>query len=323
MRGNIDGVNGFENMKLAWTAILALLFRVQSAGDVITLTNGSRIECNIRHVSPTELTAAPQNSPIQTSDVLRFHLSEIRDVSLSQSSTDAIKAAATEETLAKLKEMWTTMHPLIVKPGTELAEAGLRLAEEAIAKNPFSVTTEEAFAIVRFVKTAGTQDSHKIQAAGLEMRILAELGRFEEARMEYQKWEDARAPLPPRVSARLAAGLCGHEEMRLFIFENPRWQEDLRVHRERSEIYERTLDAYMFAALFGDTQNGVAQAALYHAAKFMTLCGEQSEAIGIAGTLRGRFPDSSYAKKIEQEIRAAGESHPPNPHSARLPACNP
>jgi hypothetical protein len=311
-------------MKFVLGTIVALFIREKSVADMITLTNGGRIECNIQQVSSTALTAEVQNLAIKAPEIFSINLTDIKSVLLSRGVPDCTQAEPTAKNLATLKAFWAAMHPLIGKGGTQIAQAGLRLAAEALAKNTASVSAEEALTIVRCVKTTASEQSHRVQALAFEMRILAELGKFEEARAESLKWDDPRFPLPLRVSANLTAGICGHEAMRLFLFENPRWQEDVRVHRERSEIYERTMDAYIFAALFGSDQDNLAQTALYHAAKFLMLCGEESHAKSIANTLRIRFQESAYATTIEDEISRSNE----NPRvfgskNAPLPSCMP
>ncbi len=313
-----------EDMRFACAALFTLCLQSQSEADNITLTNGKCIDCNIKQVSFTTLTAEAENSTTRTPEVLWINLAEVKIVSLSGVSPELVQAEPTAENLARLKAFWTAMHPLVGKPGNQIAHAGLRLAVQAVAKNTLSVGIEEALEIVRRIKTAAIEAAHRIEAQALEMRILAELGRFEDARAECQKWEDPRFPLTLRVSAKLTAGICGHEEMRVFLFENPRWREDFRVHKERSEIYERTMDGYIFAALFSGEKDSIAQAALYHAARFLILCGEQSQAISIASTLRRRFQESAYAKTIEDEIKRAKQAHPVTDHQgAHRPSCLP
>jgi hypothetical protein len=311
-------------MKFVLGTVFALFIIGKSDADIITLTNGERIDCNIKQVSSTALKAQAQNPSINAPETFSINLTDIKSVLLSRGAPDCTQAEPTAENLATLKAFWAAMHPLIGKGGTQITQAGLRLAAEALAKNTASVSAEEALTIVRCVKTTASEQSHRVQALAFEMRILAELGKFEEARAESLKWDDPRFPLPLRVSANLTAGICGHEAMRLFLFENPRWQEDVRVHRERSEIYERTMDAYIFAALFGSDQENVAQTALYHAAKFLMLCGDESHAKSIASTLRRRFQESAYATTIEDEISRSNQNPPViGSKNAPVPSCMP
>lgn len=311
-------------MKFIFWTLFAFLTRAESIADAVTLTNGQRIDCKIQRVSSTTLTAEVQVAPSKTADVLSINLCDVKSVLLSEVSAESLQAEPTAENLVRLKALWAAMHPLIAKAQTQIPQTGLRLAAETVAKNAFSVTPEEALAIVRTIRVEASGKSHRIEAYAFEMRILAELGRFEEARAESLKCEDPSVPLPLRVVANLTAGICGHEEMRLFLFENPRWQEDVSVHTERSEIYERTMDAYMFAAIFSREQDEVAQAALYHAVRFLKLCGNQPEAESMATTLQRRFPESAYAKKIEDEISKASQPKPfISPQDASLRPCNP
>jgi hypothetical protein len=289
-------------MKFILVTFVSLLINEKSVADMITLTNGGQIHCTIQQVSLTTLSAKSRNASSSAPELFTINLSDIKSVLLSEVAPDCSQYYPAAQNLSKLRAFWNTMHPLISKESKQIALTGLRLAADALTKNTTSVTSEEALTIVRFVKTAAIEQSHRIQASALEMKILTELGRFEEALAESLKSEDPRFPLPLRVCANLTAGICGHEAMRLFLAENPRWQADVRVHKERSEIYERTMDAYTFASLFGSDQDNSAQTALYHAAKFLMLCGDQIQASSIANTLRTRFPESSYAKTIDDEI---------------------
>ena len=311
-------------MRFIIATVLALLTPWKSDADIVILTNGERIDCNIQQVSSTALKAQMQSSSGAAPQLLSINLTDIKSVSLSAGAPEWNPAGPTTQDLANLRVFWNSMHPLIGKERPLIAQAGLKLAAQALAKNTAIVTAEEALAIARCIKATSSDQSQRIHASILEMRILTDAGRFEEARAESLKWEDPRSPLPLRVSANLTAGICGHEAMRLFLFENPRWQEDLRVHRERAEIYENTMDAYVFAALFGSEQDNIAQAALYHAARFLMLCGDESRASSIAATLRQRFPESAYAKSIENEI-SRGTNHPGalGSDNASRPPCNP
>ncbi len=311
-------------MRFVSGTVFALLLIGRSDADIITLTSGKRVDCKIEQASSTALKARARNSSIEQPEFFLIHLTDVKSIILSKDATDFTQADPTPQNLAKLRAFWTEMHPLIGKERGHIAQAGLKLAGETLAQNTASVAAEEALAIVRCVKTTAIEKSHRIHASTFEMRILTELGRLEEARAESLKWEDPGSPLPLRVSANLTAGICGHEAMRLFLFENPRWQEDVCVQRERTEIYHKTMDAYIFAALFASDQDDVAQAALYHAAKFLMLCGDETHARRIAITLRQRFPECAYAKTIEDEIRRDNEKpRAISPDNTPLRSCNP
>lgn len=216
-------------MRFILGTVLALLTPWKSDADIVMLTNGKRIDCNIQQVSSTALKAQMQSSFGGAPELLSINLIDIKSVSLSAGAPDWNPAGPTTQDLANLRVFWTSMHPLIGKERPLIAQAGLKLAAQTLAKNPASVTAEEALSIARCIKATSSDQSQRIHASILEMRILTDAGRFEEARAESLKWEDPRSPLPLRVSANLTAGICGHEAMRLFLFENPRWQEDVRV----------------------------------------------------------------------------------------------
>ena len=292
--------------------------------DIVQLNSGKIIECAILQATNSHLTVELRDSantiPIQRS----LSLSDVKGVSLSDMNAGIRHAPLNKLNHEELMRIWSALHPLISKPGNRIAAVGLKVASEQISSNGGYGTIQNALDILRHVKSRAVDSKDRIHATVLEMESLTLLGRFSEALNESKKWEGPDVPLVLRARAKLTVGLCGHEEMRLFLVENPRWKDDVRVHPDRAEIYNRTLDAYMFAALFALGSDKTAETAVLRAVRFLMLCEEHSEAQTLARTFNRRFPDSTYAKQIEYEA-----SHPiprsrvSTPANISVPPCDP
>jgi hypothetical protein len=131
---------------------------------------------------------------------------------------------------------------------------------------------------------------------------LERLKLFPQAKAAAERFVGTGNLISLRLRANLTIGICGHEEMLLFLDDNPRWQQDPRVKKERQAIYERTLNSFSFTSLFGGETEQLSARALYQEARFLLLCGERAEADRVYKQLSTRYPSSKYIEQLKNEL---------------------
>ena len=272
-----------------------------SHADCLQFNSGKTLECRILAASQTnlfvELPASSASKTVETD----FALADLRRIGFSKSFPDSNGKLDPAFSYDTLDEIWKAFHPIITRPGNGVALVGLNLSAMMLESKDPSLT-DQAFKILEFVKFNACDPAYQIQAADAEIQALERLKRFVEARSVALKFTGGRNPLHLQLRANLTVGICGHEEMRIFLEENPRWQHDPGVQKERQAIYERTLDSYSFTSLFGGENEQLSARALYQEALFRLLCAERTEADRIYKKLCIRFQNSIYTEQLKNEL---------------------
>ena len=276
-------------------------FSMKSPGDSLHFKSGKTCECRVLRANHSTIFVELQTSPESHSIESAFAMDELQSISLAGIHLDA--SGKLEHTLhiETLKRIWQAMHPLIRLPGSNLALVGMNLSEMMVASDDPALASE-ALSILAFVKTNSCDHCYKVQAADAEMASFDRLKLFPQAKEAAERFVGPGNLISLRLRANLTIGIYGHEEMRLFLEENPRWQQDPRVQTERKTIYERTLDSFSFTSLFGGETEQLSGRALYQEAKFHLLCGERVEAERVYKQLSTRFQSSKYIEQLKNEL---------------------
>jgi hypothetical protein len=286
---------------LSALTIASPAFSMKSPGDSLHFKSGKTCECRVLRSTHSTIFVELQTSPESHSIESAFAMDELQSISLAGIHSDASGKLERALSIETLKRIWQAMHPLIGLPGNNLALVGMNLSEMMVASDD-SALASEALSILAFVKTNSCDHRYKVQAADAEMGLFERLKLFPQAKEAAERFVGPGNLISLRLRANLTIGICGHEEMRLFLEENPRWQQDPRVQTERKTIYERTLDSFSFTSLFGGETEQLSGRALYQEAKFHLLCGERVEAERVYKQLSTRFQGSKYIEQLKNEL---------------------
>lgn len=278
-----------------------LMLKTTLSGDVLELHSGETIECTILKASKTELIVEPHATTAAPPSKARFQMSDIRRISVSKPVLGPGGELEAAPSMTSLSEIWELLHPVITRPGNTIALVGIQLSEMMLHSEPPSLP-DKALEVLEFIKSNSCDSTHQIKAADTQLFALESLKRYDQASSEAAKFDGPFSPLPLQLRAKLTLGICGHEKMRLFVAENPRWPQDKRVQRERDLIYQRTLDLYAFTSLFGAESEHLAGRSLYQMARFHLLCDERADAERVYEQLFSRFQNSTYTRQLRDEL---------------------
>ncbi len=272
-----------------------------SPADSLHFKSGKTCECRVLRANHSTIFVELQTSPASHSIESAFAMDDLQDITLDGIHADASGKPERTLSIETLAEIWGAMHPLIRLPGNNLALVGMNLSEMMVTSDDPALAAP-ALSILEFIKTNSCDHSYKVQAADAKMSSLEHLKLFPQAKEAAERFVGTGNLISLRLRANLTIGICGHEEMRLFLDDNPRWQQDPRVHGERQAIYERTLDSFSFTSLFGGETEQLSGRALYQEARFRLLCGERTEADRVYKQLSTRYPSSKYIEQLKNEL---------------------
>lgn len=281
--------------------VLLLLLPGKSQADSVQFNSGKTVKCRILRASQTTLFIELQTSQEPRTVERELAIADLHKIMFSEGYFDSngkLDPALSFETVA---EIWKGLHPVITRPGNTVALVGVNLCGMMLESKDASLA-DHALKILAFIKSNACDPAYQVAAANSEIHALERLRRYAQAKSAAIRFEGVGNPLPLQLRANLTIGICGHEEMRLFLEDNPRWEQDPRVHKERQSIYEHTLDSYVFTNLFGGENEQLSGRALYQEALFHLLCGERSEANRIYKELSTRFQTSIYTKQLKDEL---------------------
>lgn len=290
-----------SNVVLSIRVAASIVLAGDSHADSVQLNSGKTVDCRVLRASPTTLFIHIGTEPAVEAANTELAITDIKRIELGKSYFDSNGKLHPSLNQAALAVIWSELHPVITRPGNKVPLIGIHLCMMILESNEPSVATH-ALNILEFIKMNASDPSAKIQAADAKIYALERLRWYPQARSAAAEFEGEGNPLLLQLRANLTIGICGHEDMRLFLNENPRWQQDPRVHKEHQHIYERTLDAYVFTSLFGGGSEHLSGRALYQAALFHLLCNEKPEAERIYKSLSTRFQTSTYTKQLKDEL---------------------
>ena len=90
-----------------------------------------------------------------------------------------------------------------------------------------------------------------------------------------------------------------------------RWEEDDVVRPERNELYNRTLDQFLYPYLFHGSDEKAASRGLWSAVEVYLSANDRESALARANDIVILYPGSNYAARARTLLEEAAQSAPP------------
>lgn len=215
--------------------------------------------------------------------------------------------AATPERIAEADAIWVALAPWLAVPRSPAGRAGCVLGG-LLLQSGDPAKAGRALELFSQIEAASWNEADRMAARQGRLRAMVATGRAKEAVREAGELAAVTENPEVLIEAKFLLATAAEADLRKFLEDNPRWQDDGAAIPERKRLYNETLDLFLFPALFYGSDSGPAARGLWRAAKIYELCGEPARAIECARDIAAMYPGSSFARQASDLIASLPEA---------------
>ncbi len=213
---------------------------------------------------------------------------------------------ATPDRIAEVDAIWTALSPWLGVPRSPAGRAGCVLGG-LLLQSGDPAKAGRAVELFSQIEAAAWSEADRMAARQGRLRAMVASGRAKGAVREAGELAAVTENPEVLIEAKFLLATAAEAELRKFLEDNPRWQDDAAAIPERSRLYNESLDLYLFPALFYGSDSGPAARGLWRAAKVYQLCGEPARATECARDIVAMYPGSSFAREASDLIASLPE----------------
>jgi hypothetical protein len=296
------------------TTALTFLFATAMpllAQDVILLKNGTRRVGEIASADETtirirvSLESAQNPAPVGAALAI---------VGITRADIEAIEfkadldreerlRTATPCQISAVEADWKRAEPWLSAPRSEAGDIGCKLGELLLATNdPAKAAT--ALDLFTRIEEKSWKDQDKSRAKQGRLRAMVATGRAAEA-IDQAKQLAAESENPEiLIEANYIMAKAADADLKAFLEENPRWEQDPNVVDQRHQLYNRVLELYLYPSLFHGSDDARSARGLWGAVGVYRSSNNMPLAIETARDIAVLHPLTTEAK-LAQEFLAS------------------
>ena len=293
---------------------LALLFAAAMpllAQDVILLKNGTRRVGEIASADETTLrlrvsldsgtTPYPAGAALATVGIPRADIEAI-EFKADPEREERLRTA-TPDRLWEVEIDWKKTEPWLSAPRSLAGAIGLKLGALLLATNePAKAAT--ALDLFTSIEQKSWSDQDRTSAKQGRLRAMVATGRAAEA-IDQAKQLAAESENPEiLIEANYIMAKGADADLKTFLEENPRWEQDPNVIDQRHQLYNRVLELYLYPSLFHGSDDTRSARGLWGAVGVYRMSNNMPLAIETARDITVLHPATTEAK-LAQEFLAS------------------
>jgi hypothetical protein len=308
---------------LHFTFSLCLIFTGSAHGqlpqlgrDTIFLRQGDRLvgkltgidELNIRlqRLLPPLAGASIDAAPVFASiTVLRAHVDRVEFSS--DAAQERLLKNATAANLTEIETLWSKARPWLAIPKSLAGEIGL-VYGDLLLRNGDSAALRKALELFRTIEMETWSRADEMRARQGRLRAMVAVGGIQEVISEAKELVRTSQDPSVLIEAKFILAKAVEGALRKFIEQNPRWEEDAFVRRERDRLYNESLELYLYPALFFGSETEVAARGLWGAVELCRFTGNLGQALQASRDLVEIYSSTSYARQAQDFMKTVPES---------------
>ena len=203
--------------------------------------------------------------------------------------------SATPDRLPEVQGDWKRLEPWIDFPRSQAGAIGCKLGElMLLTKDP--AKSASALELFTLIEKQSWSDQDKARAKQGRLRAMVATGRATEA-IDQAKQLAAESEDPEiLIEANYIMAQSADKDLKTFLEENPRWEQDSTVIDRRHELYNRVLELYLYPALFYGSDNERAARGLWGAVGVYRASNQLPLAIETSRDIDILYPATTEAK---------------------------
>ena len=335
-------------MKTALTLLLATALAAP-AQDVILLKNGTRRageivaadDATIRLRVPLD---GPSPGAPAASATVGIPRADIEAIEFqADSERDERLRSATPEQLLELENDWKRAQPWLAAPRSQAGAIGCKLGELLLLTKD-RAKTDRALELFTLIEQNSWSDDDKARAKQGRLRAMVATDRATEAIEQAKQLATETEDPEILIEANYILAQAAERDLKAFLEENPRWEQDPYVVDRRHELYNRVLELYLYPSLFHGSDDVRSARGLwgavgvYRASNEIPLATETSRDITILhpatteANLARQFLATLKPEELASDLEAEGrkeleegmnKSPAPTPEPTQEPTPNP
>ena len=288
-------------IKAAITFLFATAWAA-SAQDVLLLKNGDRRAGEILSADATTVRLrVPLGGP-----ALPGAAAAMATLGIPRADIDAIEfkadpareerlRSATPDLIPEVEADWKRLEPWIDFPRSQAGAIGCKLGElMLLTKDPAKAAS--ALELFTLIEQKSWSNDDKARAKQGRLRAMVATGRATEA-IDQAKQLAAESEDPEiLIEANYIMAQSADKDLKTFLEENPRWEQDATVIDRRHELYNRVLELYLYPALFYGSDNERAARGLWGAVGVYSASNHLPLAIETSRDIAVLYPATTEAK---------------------------
>ena len=288
-------------IKTAITLLFATALAA-TAQDVLLLKNGDRRAGEIISADATTIRLrVPLGGP-----ALPGAGAAMATVGIPRADIDAIEfkadpnreerlRSATPDRIPEVEADWKRLESWIDFPRSQAGAIGCKLGElMLLTKDP--AKSASALELFTLIEQKSWSDDDKARAKQGRLRAMVATGRATEA-IDQAKQLAAESEDPEiLIEANYIMAQSADKDLKTFLEENPRWEQDSTVIDRRHELYNRVLELYLYPALFYGSDNERAARGLWGAVGVYRASNQLPLAIETSRDIAILYPATTEAK---------------------------
>ena len=203
--------------------------------------------------------------------------------------------SATPDRIPEVEADWKRLQPWIDFPRSQAGAIGCKLGElMLLTKDP--AKSASALELFTLIEKQSWSDQDKARAKQGRLRAMVATGRATEA-IDQAKQLAAESEDPEiLIEANYIMAQSADKDLKTFLEENPRWEQDSTVIDRRHELYNRVLELYLYPALFYGSDNERAARGLWGAVGVYRASNQLPLAIETSRDIDILYPATTEAK---------------------------
>lgn len=220
---------------------------------------------------------------------------------------DQMLAAAAAGGIAEVDALWTKAAPWLQMARSPAARIGCVLGD-MLLRSGDPAKAARALELYSRIESEAWSDADRMAARQGRLRAMVASGRAGAAVREAGELAAATEDPQVLIEAKFLLAGAAESDLRKFLGDNPRWQDDASAIPERNRLYNEALDLFLFPCLFYGAEAEASARGLLRAAKVYVLCGEPARAIECARDVAVIYPGTASAQPAADLIASMPEN---------------
>ncbi len=211
--------------------------------------------------------------------------------------------SATPDRIPEVEADWKRLEPWIDFPRSQAGAIGCKLGELLLLTKD-RAKAASALELFTQIEQKSWSDADKARAKQGRLRAMVATGRAAEA-IDQAKLLAAESEDPEiLIEANYIMAQAAEKDLKAFLEENPRWEQDPHVIDTRHDLYNRVLELYLYPSLFHGSDDTRSARGLWGAVSVYRVSKQLPLAIETSRDITVLYPDTTEAK-LSQEFLAS------------------
>ena len=219
---------------------------------------------------------------------------------------DEMLNGAALEHIAEIEAQWAKAAPWLPLPRSPSARIGCVLGD-LLLRSADPPKAARALELFRQIESDTWNDDDRTAARQGRLRAMVATGHAKEAVREAGEMAANTENPIVLIEAKFLIASATESELRRFLEDNPRWQEDPHAIPKRNRLYNEALDLFLYPALFHGAEAAPSARGLWRAAQVYMLCGEPARAQECARDVAAIYPGTGFARPAAEFIASLPE----------------